>query len=1013
EVKVFDEALTEEMIQAEMVPSVAKREVVPIKGIKAFHQGDSLDTNGSVLKIADGSGMAKGDANDPSTWTISSTAWEDDWQGFSSDNSGNNTWVVLDLGVQTFGLDKMYLWNVQETSTLDRGTSTFDVYYAYSPSEAAPDTSGAVTPYDFGSGGWIQLSTGNNLAQGTKIGDPGEVFDISGASGARYIGLHLTANHGGSRTGLGEIAIIRTLTTIKELYESNANEEAVVDAASVLLGDPSSYIYQWYFNDGLIPTSEGGSDATYSINGVPENEGTWRVLISDRETSETIYERTFEYRIFVDTDGDGLSDYREQNLTNTNFEVVDTDEDGLSDGEEVTLGTDPLVADTDDDGFSDYFEVRAMFTDPLVYTYTKEFGQVIPDLFGSNFLELNAMQAGSFSEIDNIEIIDLKDNSIFYSDDFSVDRDLWEFHHRRDDSDPNSEIVSNSALSRIEDGTLKLETVGFGSNGSGAYNSISGAILRLQLPEDFSLSFDIKRNQWSGHARLQFIPSIDHYLETPRLQSNQLPYPYFFNWGGTTFGGTKIFSAQVDDIGPGSGASGSLSTGNWHRLTFEKGDGVITVLKNGEMAIQDSLSAYNYQLIGNHSLVSDINGATKGFYESNANEEIVVDASEGFEDSSGYLYQWYFNDVLIPTSEGGNEATYSINGVPENEGTWKVLISDRETIYERTFEYRIFVDTDGDGLSDYREQNLTNTNFEVVDTDEDGLSDGEEVTLGTEPLVADTDEDGFSDYFEANITKTSPNIKTSLRSIESEPIYRQNFSDFNIDGGQTPDGSIVGGERYVPYISGISEDPFLVLTQDGNSGSNYYKLPTIDFIPERFEVKFDLQINGNGGLSDGFSITFGDIPDGSVRGEFGYAEPGSLVIGWDTYPNSGEQTSVEVFGSGVSLGNHPHDFYSTKNKWVPVEINWDNDILEVKYDGDIIFENLITAGFDRTSVKRLAFAATAGGDSQSTYIDNIEVNYYSDSIAGFNESDANEEAVVYASSGLPGDPSSYIYQWYF
>jgi hypothetical protein len=151
--------------------------------------------------------MAKGDANDPSTWTISNTAWADDWQGFSADNSGNNTWAVLDLGAQTAGLDQMYLWNVQETNALDRGTSTFDVYYASSPSEAAPDTSGAVTPYDFGGGGWTQLSTGNNLAIGSQIGDPGEVFDISGASGARYIGLHLTANHGGFRTGLAEVAL--------------------------------------------------------------------------------------------------------------------------------------------------------------------------------------------------------------------------------------------------------------------------------------------------------------------------------------------------------------------------------------------------------------------------------------------------------------------------------------------------------------------------------------------------------------------------------------------------------------------------------------------------------------------------------------------------------------------------------------------------------------------------------------------------------------------------------------
>ncbi|MEJ6724910.1 MAG: hypothetical protein QNK80_09315, partial [Akkermansiaceae bacterium] len=53
--------------------------------IKAFHQGDSLTGNGAALQIINGSGMSKPDANDPTTWTISSTAWADDWQGFSAD----------------------------------------------------------------------------------------------------------------------------------------------------------------------------------------------------------------------------------------------------------------------------------------------------------------------------------------------------------------------------------------------------------------------------------------------------------------------------------------------------------------------------------------------------------------------------------------------------------------------------------------------------------------------------------------------------------------------------------------------------------------------------------------------------------------------------------------------------------------------------------------------------------------------------------------------------------------
>ena len=67
--------------------------------------------------------------------------------------------------------------------------------------------------------------------------------------------------------------------------------------------------------------------------------------------------------MFVDSDDDGLSDLREEEL-GTDPNVADTDGDGLSDGGEVSLGTDPLDPDTDGDGMSDGEEVE-QGTDPL------------------------------------------------------------------------------------------------------------------------------------------------------------------------------------------------------------------------------------------------------------------------------------------------------------------------------------------------------------------------------------------------------------------------------------------------------------------------------------------------------------------------------------------------------------------------------------------------------------------------------------------------------------------------
>ena len=194
---------------------------IPIAGIEAFHQGDTLDGSGSPLRTIDGSGMTKGDADDPSTWTVSNTAWANDWQGFSADNTGGNTWAVLDLGDPAADLKTMYLWNVQETNALDRGTFQFKVFHATAPAVAPPSTSANVTPYDFASGGWMALGS-SVLSRGIQIGDPGQAYDVSGAAGARYIGLQLLSNHGSNvRTGFAEIAFTD-----------------VADENAVTLGDP-------------------------------------------------------------------------------------------------------------------------------------------------------------------------------------------------------------------------------------------------------------------------------------------------------------------------------------------------------------------------------------------------------------------------------------------------------------------------------------------------------------------------------------------------------------------------------------------------------------------------------------------------------------------------------------------------------------------------------------------------------------------------------------------------------
>ena len=65
-----------------------------------------------------------------------------------------------------------------------------------------------------------------------------------------------------------------------------------------------------------------------------------------------------------DTDGDGILDGDEVNVTRTDPASRDSDDDGLDDGDEIRLGTDAGNPDTDEDGLADGDEV-IRGTDPL------------------------------------------------------------------------------------------------------------------------------------------------------------------------------------------------------------------------------------------------------------------------------------------------------------------------------------------------------------------------------------------------------------------------------------------------------------------------------------------------------------------------------------------------------------------------------------------------------------------------------------------------------------------------
>ena len=194
--------------------------VITAAGITGSHLGDTLAGDGSINTTTNLQGITQtGGATSPATWTHSS-AWQDDWQATRLAGATNSklAWTVIDLGSAQTNLGELLLWNVSEgTVSGTRGTATFNLYFADTPTVAAPGTSGTPTDYDFTSGGWSQLGATRNLATATEDGvnTVDGTFDISSVASARYVGIEiLTANgsDAANRVGLAEVVI----TTVPE-----------------------------------------------------------------------------------------------------------------------------------------------------------------------------------------------------------------------------------------------------------------------------------------------------------------------------------------------------------------------------------------------------------------------------------------------------------------------------------------------------------------------------------------------------------------------------------------------------------------------------------------------------------------------------------------------------------------------------------------------------------------------------------------------------------------------------
>ncbi len=581
-----------------------------------------------------------------------------------------------------------------------------------------------------------------------------------------------------------------------------------------VLDDPTN---PYEFVSSTIPEEQESIPEEYKYTWLDPNED------YDNDGLLTITEVNLKSDpIKADTDGDGLMDNEEIILSGNSETIIapltDFDRDGVLDNQTITIQeisefrSNPSLYDSDHDGLGDYDEIMVYDTDPYdrdtdddtlldgweVYTYKIKWQDAPTGTYENYYIDyVNPKVAPT-----NPSWIGLDDDedglnntmeSIFFTNPYVADSD-------NDGLDDETELEYNLDPTNSHD-------VGFDHD----YDGLS-TLSEISIYETNIVSND------SDNDGLLDYEEINTYGTNPI--SNDTDNDGIYDYEETVSGSDGFITNPTDEDTDGdgindyeeitSGTDGYITNpvdsdtdddglGDGMEIIYYLTDPCDSDTDNDDLSDMDEVI---YQFTDPNNADTDEDGLTDGdeinLYNTDPTD---ADSDNDFLDDGLEVntYQTEPND--IDTDDDGLLDGHEVNAYGTNPNN-PDSDYDGLTDYQEVSTYGsdpLDTDSDNDGLTDGYEVNTLGTDPTTEDTDEDGLLDGEEIILGddgfitdpldsdcdddqlldgeeythnTNPLNHDTDGDSFCDYHEIYTYSTDPLNYNSNPATYSPNICR-------------------------------------------------------------------------------------------------------------------------------------------------------------------------------------------------------------------------------------------------